>query len=230
MSNFNPALSIIEHALNHVASTMGENGVSSTQRIAQLVEESAGLTVIDQMATAYKTLVRMSREDKQAGLETDLYPITMLSLIQKVQNRVCWNARKIQFARNRAEASNRGENGNGLDYSEGVAESLGFEPGFDDLGLEVLEAFDNLQLAHGWIVSQLFGSSLDIESLYVFTISAPDEETGKWFIEGSAETLDEAYPLMERVVDESEERSLVKLEEEVANLNLTGQVVSRRAA
>ena len=211
--------SFIDAVLTNMSSSKTQFG-----KIAALVQKKPHSSACNRIAMAYVQLqndraqartagnvIAMagidSGERADAGLARNpviIKPELLFNFLQNVQNSICWSARRLMRQQETVEA---GEQANGLDFSQDLAEQLGVEgTPTDKLGEIVANDLFVLGNLQSWLLTKM-NYLTEVEELRMFADFRPPEEglevgTGNWELRHEAATWEEALSIMDVLVDE----------------------------
>lgn len=171
-------------------------------RIAKLVEEQSSDSVVERIALTFFKLQRERNLAVRAELEQgtpqpgpEFKPERMLSFVQSVMNGVCWAARRLHVANDRAVANDLG---NGLDFSQETGDYVGVYASNERIPELVNSDFLALTALHSLLAQKMFYLT-EIAPLYHFEQRAQAED-GTWYVESTCNSFQEALPVMEAIV------------------------------
>lgn len=174
-------MSIEQSFIDNAITEMSE-GSSRDAQIAKIVQEANAPQAANRIALTY---VQLSNERKQnridavaAGtpqIEMDIKPEHLLSFVQKVMNKCCWNARRI------VNSSLDEDFANGLDFSQPIAEQ---KANLESSSMKLVETtldddFRTMTELHSWLCGRM-NYMQDLDPLFLFAQKEKDEETEEW--------------------------------------------------
>jgi hypothetical protein len=171
-------------------------------RIAKIVESQNSDSPIERIALAFfkfqrerNTASRIELEQGMPQVGPEFKPERMLSFVQSIMNGVCWAARRLYVANDRAVAQDLG---NGLDFSQETGDYVGVYVNNERIPELVDSDFMALTALHSLLAERMFYLT-DIAPLYHFEQRARDED-GNWYVEHTCNSFSEAMPVMESIV------------------------------
>lgn len=170
--------------------------------IARYVEAQQSDSPLERIALAFFQLQRERQNAVRAELEQGtpqpgpaFKPERLLSFVQSVMNGVCWAARRLYVANDRAKANDLG---NGLDFSQETGDWVGVYASNDRIPELVHSDFMALTSLHS-LLSQKMAYLTEIAPLYHFEQRARDED-GNWYVQTTCNSFSEAMPVMDEIV------------------------------
>ena len=170
-------VSFIDNALTEMS-----EGDNRDAKIAALVQQQDHPAAANRVALTFTTLAKARKQARidavRQGLNTtpqvELKPEHMLSFVQKLMNKVCWNARRLVLSQLDDDAAN------GIDFSMDMADQLAnLESNtMKAVTAQVNDDFSILNEVHSWFCSKC-NYMTDLDPLYMFAQKeqvAPDTD------------------------------------------------------
>lgn len=175
--------------------------------------------IANRIALTYLKFARQRQEAARAEKETGTRgndplakPEYMLSYVQQVMNKVCWNARRL-FIANSVE-----DFANGIDFSQDVGEEVGMYVDSKHISEEIDDVFMTLNNLHTWLAGQM-SYLTDIDPLFHF---AQNEKVGEDWVQTSACTsFDDALSAMNDIVEKLDDSNVIKQREEASSIDFS---------
>lgn len=121
-------------------------------------------------------------------------PISVVSYMQDIMNKACWNARRL-FNANQAEADSVPW---GCDAAQKAKEALGMDIDNKELETIINDDYDNMFVLHALLNEELANSTLE---LFYFQQSERDEQTDTWHVTVQCTTFHDALTEMDAIAD-----------------------------
>ena len=124
-------------------------------------------------------------------------PESWLGFCQELMNRICWTAafQKSQMSED--------DFANGIDFAQDTADNNNVHVDIHHIS-EIVDLDFKMILSVHTAIAGMCNYLTDIEALYVFLRRAPDED-GNWITVATADSLIEAQPIMQEIIEASEE-------------------------
>ena len=165
-------------------------------------------------------------EARKSGNEySGIKPGQLLAFVQKVQNKICWSARRVVKSAVTEEAK---ECTNGMDFSQDFLDEVNVDP-VDTRNIAKLvdEDFSQLTNIHNWLSSQMgdWGSQVDPLSYFIQKepVSSTMTESGTDWVTTYETfdfevTMDVLDKIAEELADKSTELDFARAERQLAEL------------
>lgn len=147
-----------------------------------------------------RTAARVKEEETGVPTPVRVKPEAMLSYLQKLMNKVCWQARSLHLA------LENDDTGNGIDFSQDTGERVGVYTEKHNIGPYVDEDFNYLTNVYNWMASKMAYLN-DVDQLYYYASRVQNADTGEWEVLYKSMSFDNAYTAMEEVIAELEAKA-----------------------
>lgn len=149
-------------------------------------------------------LAKAAFECHSAQDEAPFHTFAVLGFFQNIMDRIMWNARKLHVSLERA-AKEESESGGiyGVDLAQTAIDDVGVNLPLDRIRDAVQSDYELLFTTQTLIMAELGidGEAFDIDLLF-FNPSSLDEETETWVRATPADNYDDAFRVMQEIVDE----------------------------
>lgn len=163
-----------------------------------------------------KAFIRNSLSNRgRDKADISYFDISFYGFVQTIMDKICWKARRL--ANNRITETDL-DNVNGIDFTMEAAEQIGVDgSSHATIADSVQQAYDELTLVSAYI-GQKMGSNTDLEPLYMFAPSSPQED-GSWQLECTITDWDEALTKMNDISEQLAEDDAARQIEEARNIS-----------
>jgi len=235
MNKFN--VSLIDVALTAISEKRTSNAkgeLNLSTQIAREVQRKQHPDAANRIWITFLDLreerVTLQREDKEKGTRSakrmTLKPEHLISFVQNLMNRVCWEARSQILAEQRAQQDEILNGSTGIDFSQERLDDKGIDRAVGN----AVEAFSTavdldfvkLNNLHSSLLSQMDYLD-DTESLYLYADSQNEDE--QWRIVRHADTLEQALPIMEDVIATLQEREITQQRENAQTVDFSQDAI-----
>lgn len=209
---------LIDSALNDFVGA-GKSAYKSGLATAVLSEMDAGIvkdvTTCPKQAIV-KAFIRNSLGNRgRDKAEIAYFDISFYGFVQTIMDKICWKARRL--ANNRITETDL-DNVNGIDFTMEAADQIGIDgSNTATIADSVKQAYDELTLVSAYI-GQKMGSNTDLEPLYMFAPSSPQED-GSWQLECTITDWDEALTKMNDISEQLAEDEAARQITEAKNIS-----------
>lgn len=203
--------SFIDAAITEIS-----GGTSRFAPLAALIQQQDHEEAANRIALTYIFLQYRRTEDKKAGIEySGIKPETLLSFVQNLMNKVCWQSRKMALSQTEEDEK---DIVNGIDFTQDLADELNIDR-FEAEHIKPLVDDDYAILTgvQSFLAAKM--NYLDnIVPLYYYQDLARDDN-GEWYVRATADAYDDAMDIIEDVIARLDEQSAADEYQKVANMS-----------
>ena len=190
--------SFISTAVDQMCTFNNQYGNIATY-VLQVQKENPKLTLLNCIAEAHELTCDISTNYRFYGGQAPVSaPIAFLTFVQRVMNTVCRlanNDRSGKVEQDSGDVAAGG--GNGIDFSQGHTDQIGFSVATNKIDELVTEDFYQLTILHTFI-GQGMEYINDIPTLHYHALNVMLED-GTWTVAHLAESFDEAIEVMSQM-------------------------------
>lgn len=202
--------SFIDAAITEIS-----GGTSRFAPLAATIQQQDHEQPANRIALTYIFLQYRRSEDKKAGLEySGIKPETLLSFVQNLMNKVCWQSRKMAMSQTEEDEK---DIVNGIDFTQDLADELNLDR-FEAEHIKPLvdDDYATLSGVHSFLAAKM-NYLQHIDPLYYYQDLARDDN-GEWYVKATADNYDEAMDIIEDVIARLDEQSAADDYQKVANM------------
>ena len=201
-------------------------GIGKYAELATAIQRQTYSSPIERIGIMLQRINGDKLEARKSGNEySGIKPGQLLAFVQKVQNKVCWSARRVVKSAVTEEAV---ECTNGMDFSQDFLDEVNIDPvDIRNIAKLVDEDFSQLTNIHNWLSSQMgdWGSQVDPLSYFIQKelVSSTMTESGTDWVTTYETfdfevTMDVLDKIAEELADKSAELDYARAERQLAEL------------
>lgn len=185
--------------LDKALTDMSEND-SRNAKIASMVQNQNHENPANRIALTFNDLVEERKTNRIAAVRLGIAPNVMdvkpehvLSFVQQLMNKCCWNGRKV------ANTNKDADSANGLDFSQAVAEQeANLESNaVQDVRATIHDDFNVLNELHSWLCGKC-NYMTDLDPLFLFA-QKKEVDLGVWEFTHQLMDFDDVLPVLEEI-------------------------------
>lgn len=195
-------------------------GSSKYAGLATMVQKQPFPSAVERIGIMLFVVRRAKKEAANSGNEYDGYkPGQLLQFIQRIQNKICWSARRVVKSAADEDAK---DVSNGMDFSQDFLDAIGMDPCDTENVRDLVDAdFADLSSLQLWLASQMGDFGQTVEPLSYYRQNALNEATNEWYVAYEASNFDDAMSICDDIAVSLQENS-----EEVEYNRATSQLAA----
>jgi len=206
-------ISFLDKALTDMSEKDSRNA-----KIASLVQDQNHESPANRIALTFNDLVEARKNNRIAAFRLgvapevmDVKPEHVLSFVQQLMNKCCWNARKV------ANTNKNDDLANGIDFSQPIAEQeANLESNsVGNVRTTVHDDFNVLNELHSWLCGKC-NYMTDLDPLYLFA-QKQEVDIDVWEFVHQLMDFDDVLPVLEEINLELQETADAEQAEFAAN-------------